>query len=227
LPRRLLVAPPTKFGAGWAHSRWNLSARPTLREEVISWVRPALPQIREAYDSRSVPARDPISRASALQLDALTHADTLFNLARRLTGSETDGEDLVQETYVRAFSALPRFRDGNLKAWLFRIMRNAFIDVFRKQREPDPLDAAAMESPDREVQRNDAELQMLRGLVAEQVEAAMLKLSLDARTVILLDLEGFTESEVAEILGCAPGTVKSRLCRARVTLRKILKEYEK
>jgi RNA polymerase sigma-70 factor (ECF subfamily) len=169
--------------------------------------------------------RDPFVRASALQLDALTHADALFNLARRLTGSQTEAEDLLQETYSRAFSAMPRFRDGNLKAWLFRIMRNAFVDAFRRQREPDPVDAAALVSPEREPLRNDLELQQLRGIVAEQIEAALAGLSLDARTVVLLDLEGFSEAETAEILGCAPGTVKSRLCRARIALRAILKEY--
>jgi RNA polymerase sigma-70 factor (ECF subfamily) len=163
--------------------------------------------------------------ATGLAQQALGYADALYNLARYLTGSATDGEDLVQETYVRALGALARFDGRNLKAWLFKILRNAFIDLYRKQRQH-PTSALDMEGPvDADLLRDDLEINQLRNLVASEIEAALMTLSDEARTVVLLDLEGLTEVEVAEVLGCAVGTVKSRLSRARMMLRRQLNHY--
>ena len=172
-------------------------------------------------------ARTPCSAS-----DALAYADTLFNLARYLSGNETDAEDLVQETYARALRAADQFTPGtNLKAWLFRILRNTFISQARRRRtspivggldtvQPIHADAAA----DNWL-RDDVELDRLRKVVADEIEQALLRLSEEARTVILLDLEGLTEVEVAEVLGCPVGTVKSRLSRARAALRRLLQDY--
>jgi RNA polymerase sigma-70 factor (ECF subfamily) len=162
---------------------------------------------------------------------ALEHADALYNLARYLTRQPGDAEDLVQETYARALPAWDRLSpDSNVKAWLFRILRNAFLSRYRREHQRDadePYDttepsAVAAAEPSF---LGDRELSRLRGLVGADIEAALRQLSEDARTVVLLDAEGFTEVELAEVLGCAVGTVKSRLSRARAELRVLLSDY--
>jgi RNA polymerase sigma-70 factor (ECF subfamily) len=163
---------------------------------------------------------------------ALEHVDALFRLARQLTGRDEDAEDLVQETYARALSAQSQFAPGtNIRAWLFRILRNAYIDSYRRARSS-PIqtgftdeDTAVVGASSREPLRGDDELDRLRSVVAEDIHAALSALTVDARTAILLDLEGLTEGELAEVLGCPAGTVKSRLSRARSALRQRLRDY--
>jgi RNA polymerase sigma-70 factor (ECF subfamily) len=169
---------------------------------------------------------------AALGREALAYADTLFNLARYLTGNQMDAEDLVQDTYTRALQGAAQFTPGtNLKAWLFRIPRNTFISRYRRQRHKptigglDTVDPTAQGPAREEWLRDDLELERLRTVVGAEIERALTTLSEDARTVILLDLEGLTEIEVAQIVGCAVGTVKSRLARARAALRLLLKDY--
>jgi RNA polymerase sigma-70 factor (ECF subfamily) len=167
----------------------------------------------------------------SLAREALAYADTLFNLARYLTGSHADGEDLVQETYARALAHPTSFRGGNLKAWLFRILRNTFIDLYRRGRNNptrgglDTVSPTVEPQPIGELLRDDLEIDQLRGMVAADIEAALMTLTDDARAVVLLDLEGLTEVEVADVIGCPVGTVKSRLARARGALRGRLKQY--
>lgn len=159
--------------------------------------------------------------------EALAYADALYNHARHLTRNDADADELVQETYLRALAGAHTFVAGNLKAWLFRIQQNTFIDLCRRGRhqpvlgELDVVDGEADVAP----LRDDLELERLRRLVASDIEAALAALSDDARAIVLLDVEGFTEVEVAEVLGCALGTVKSRLSRARALLRERLKDY--
>ena len=161
--------------------------------------------------------------------EMLAYADTLHSLARYLTGNDTDAQDLVQETYTRALRAEGQFARGtNLKAWLFRILRNTFVSDYRRRRA-DPtvrgLDTADAAAAGGDWLRDDFELDRLRKVVAEEIEAALMALSEEARTVILLDLEGMTEADVAAVMGCAVVTVKSRLARARAALRVALKDY--
>jgi RNA polymerase sigma-70 factor (ECF subfamily) len=158
----------------------------------------------------------------------MEHLDALYDHGRYLTRNDADAEDLVQETYARAFGAAASFAGGNLKAWLFRIQRNAFIDMRRRNRTaPAIVDLDELPDPASGVggvSREDQPAQ-LRRVTGAEVEAALFSLSDDARAIVLLDVEGFTETEVAEILGCPLGTVKSRLSRARGALRDKLKDY--
>jgi RNA polymerase sigma-70 factor (ECF subfamily) len=140
----------------------------------------------------------------------------------------------VQETFARALGANSQFAPGtNLRAWLFRILRNVHIDQYRRsKRGPIRVGGAGDELDDvpelpADPLRGDDELDRLRGVVAGDIEDALGSLSLDARSVILLDLEGLTETELAEAVGCSVGTIKSRLSRARAALRVKLKDYSR
>ncbi len=187
---------------------------------------------RTRYPPGMTTAQDSSPARSVLGAQVLAYADALYNLARYLTRTAADAEDLVQETYVHALASAAQFAPGsNLKAWLFRILRNAFLSRQRQvARNPtegglDTVDPSAQGSSEGNWLRDDVELDRMRNLVGEEIEAAMRALSEDGRTVILLDLEGFTEAESANVLGCAVGTVKSRLSRARAVLRERLAEY--
>jgi RNA polymerase sigma-70 factor, ECF subfamily len=165
---------------------------------------------------------------------ALEHVDALFRVARHLTGSDADAEDLVQETFARALGSGSQFSLGtNLRAWLFRILRNCYIDQYRRARRS-PVRTATCDDDVADVAetaldpiRGDEELNRLRSLVAEDIEAALASLSIDARAVILLDLEGLTETELAQAMDCSVGTIKSRLSRARAALRVRLSDYSR
>jgi RNA polymerase sigma-70 factor, ECF subfamily len=166
----------------------------------------------------------------ALARDGLAHIDALHRLARYLTGRDADAEDLVQETYARAFAGAAQFTPGtNMKAWLFRILRNTFISDHRRRRAS-PIVAGvelteSAPAPADTWLRDDLELDRLRKVVGAEIEAALLSLGEEARTVVLLDLEDLSETEIAGVLNCPVGTVKSRLSRARAALRERLRDY--
>src|SRR5437879_9312920 len=145
--------------------------------------------------------------AGKLGQAALRYADVLHNLARYLTGKDSDADDLVQETYARAIQAAGQFTpDTNLKAWLFRILRNTFISRYRRERNNPVMGGLDTVMPAVSAEErpfmDDVELDRLRKIVGAELEAALMALSEDARTVILLDLEGLSEREVAEVIGC-------------------------
>jgi RNA polymerase sigma-70 factor (ECF subfamily) len=175
------------------------------------------------------------SRQDASAHPILGHADALHDLAWHLARNRGDAEDLVQEAFSRALRSWSQFQQGtNLKAWLLRILRNAWLDRLRHLRH-DPVDRSAgqdeedLAPPDGEDGwlRGDVELERMRGLVASEIDEALGMLREEQRTAILLDLEGLTEAEMASVLGCALGTVKSRLSRARAGLRARLTDYRR
>ena len=159
----------------------------------------------------------------------MEQAGALYNFARYLCRDPAEAEDLVQDAFARALNAQSSFVVGtNLRAWLFRILRNAFVDGRRRQRKEPLSEQEQNEAANGDDWlRGDIEIDRLRGFVARDIEAALNRLSEDARSVILLDLEGFTETEIASVMDTAVGTVKSRLARARAALRIELKEYAK
>jgi len=165
----------------------------------------------------------------------LPFIDSMYNFAYRITSDEDDAKDLVQETYFKAFKFLNSFEKGtNAKAWLFRIMKNSFINEYRKKsKEPQKVDYQDVElyynSEDMHmILSSDIQLETLQNMIGDEVSMALNALDVDFRIVIILcDLEGFTYEEMAKILDIPIGTVRSRLHRARNLLREFLKLYAK
>jgi RNA polymerase sigma-70 factor, ECF subfamily len=169
------------------------------------------------------------------QEDALPLLDSLYGAALRMTRNPQDAEDLVQETMLRAYRAFDRFEAGtNLKAWLFRILTNAYINTYRKrQREPQKVSADEVEEFDlyRELKNHDTQFEatpesiVLDSLVDSDIIDAIDDLPEQFRlAVILSDIEGFSYAEMAEIMDVPMGTVMSRLHRGRKALQKRLWE---
>ena len=166
---------------------------------------------------------------------ALSYMDQLYAAALRLTRNPADAEDLVQETYMKAFAAQDKFTMGtNLKAWLYRIQTNAFINTYRKkQREPKRTDADTVEdwqlaaaAEHQSAGLASAEQEALDGLGDTEVRRALAELSEDFRMAVYLsDVEGFAYKEIASIMDAPVGTVMSRLHRGRRMLREKLREY--
>ena len=164
---------------------------------------------------------------------ALRHLDGLYRTALRMTRSEADAEDLVQETYIRAFRFREQFTLGtNMKAWLFRILTNTFINTYRrKSAQPEVTDLEGVDefslyrrmADDRAASSSpDPETELLKGVVDTEVTDALEELPEKFRTTVLLDVEGFSYKEIAEMLGIPIGTVMSRLHRGRKFLQKRL-----
>jgi RNA polymerase sigma-70 factor (ECF subfamily) len=158
--------------------------------------------------------------------EALAHLDALYTFAWRLAQEPTAAEDLVQETFARCLTSGHGFVPGsNLKAWLFRVLRNVFIDQRRREGR-NPVRPALVDPPEFDLTADSGtDPEQLRHLQTQEVDAALQGLPEEQRSVVLLDLEGFSELEIADVMACAPGTVKSRLSRARAALRAQLQEY--
>jgi RNA polymerase sigma factor (sigma-70 family) len=165
----------------------------------------------------------------------LPHIDAMYNFAYRITFDEASAKDLIQDTYYKAFRFIESFHEGtNAKAWLFRILKNNFINEFRKKnKEPSMVDYQDVEtyynSDDvNEVITSDLRVEVLQDMIGDEISNALNALAVDFRIVIILcDLEGFTYEEMSKILDIPIGTVRSRLHRARNLLRYRLKTYAK
>ncbi len=176
-----------------------------------------------------------VLRDKAFEKEFMHLSRPLYNFAFRLTFDQDDARDLVQDTYLKAYRFFDSFEKGtNAKAWMFRILKNTFINEYRrKTREPNKIDYQEVESIYNSDSvnspiTNDLRVDAVKDMIGDEVANALNKLGVDFRTIIILcDIEGFTYEEMSKILNIPIGTVRSRLHRARHLLKEQLLDYAK
>lgn len=173
------------------------------------------------------------NRHRAFEKEALPHSDLLYNYALRMTNNSEDARDLVQETYLKAYRFWDKYEPGtNIRAWLFRILKNSYINRYRKEsKAPDTVDFDDVQNYYPSAREEGSDSGDLEGgafskLLEDDVAQAIADLPDDFRTVVILcDIEGLTYEEIAAFVDCPLGTVRSRLHRGRKMLRARLLSY--
>ncbi|MCH8285722.1 sigma-70 family RNA polymerase sigma factor [candidate division KSB1 bacterium] len=175
-------------------------------------------------------------KQKAFEEEAVTHMDALYNSALKLTYNEDDAKDLIQESYFKAFRFFEQFEPGtSCKAWLFKILKNTFINKYRKKvKQPEQVDFNAVESfvdliKDKNYDEDEAlDDGIVNSYLSDEINEALTKLSYEFKMVLILsDVEGFSYKEIADIMDCPIGTIRSRLSRARKMMFKNLLKYAK
>lgn len=173
------------------------------------------------------------AKQRAFEKEALPHSNLLYNYALRMTNNTADAEDLLQETFLKAYRFWDQYEQGtNIRAWLFRILKNSFINRYRKEsKEPETVDFDDVQNyytslKDDSAEPGESKQNWFAGLLEDDVAQAVADLPDDFRTVVILcDIEGLTYEEIADFVDVPLGTVRSRLHRGRRLLREKLLQY--
>ncbi|HKK45510.1 MAG TPA: sigma-70 family RNA polymerase sigma factor [Balneolaceae bacterium] len=179
--------------------------------------------------------KEEVQKQEDFEEEIIPHLDAMYNFALRLTSDPSDAEDLVQDTIVKAYRFFSSYEKGtNAKAWLFRILKNSYINNYRKKsKQPNQVDYDEVSTFYETIRAertdtSDLEDKMFRDLIDDDISNALEELPEDFRTVVLLcDVEGFTYEEIANMLDVPIGTIRSRLHRGRNLLKAQLMEYAK
>ncbi len=177
----------------------------------------------------------PVEKLKEFEATALVYTDELYATALRLTKNERDAEDLLQDTFLKAYTFFHRFeKNTNCRAWLFKILTNTFINAYRrKTKEREILGAddlrdveANLISRERALINYNPERGLMRKLISEDIRVALESIPIEFRMVVVLaDLQGFSYKDIAHILDCPVGTVMSRLFRGRKLMRRQLANF--
>ena len=193
------------------------------------------PTANQINDLEETMSAEKMRKDRIFEKEFLPHMDALYNFGFHLCYNEDDANDLVQETFMKAYRFIDSYQEGsNAKAWLFKILKNAFINEYRKKsKRPNKVDFEDVvnyhDSEDTSyVGSLDMREEIFRDMIGDEVMFALNALPVDFRTVILLcDIEGFTYEEMSKIIDIPIGTVRSRLHRARNMIKEKLKSYAK